>query len=291
MSKKLETYIETLEARRKRLRATSVIIILIYLAALVLVFINIRIAAAVALLNVVFYFFMFRPWKKAYLSLYYEANSIFGLGRVFDSVEYDARGRLDYAEVQSSALLPVDGREKNFKCKNYLKGVWKGLACEVSEVSTYYRYVDVNLRDKYAFLARTWIRAVLNESGGKDFKLVNRHFLHSFAYSHYKNAGYREAEIGDKSLGDVYLLFVPQDAPGDYAPLSEECIRRLKGFTEKFNCALSFSVSGPAVNFFLHRRFYTDKILIKYRMDEEKLSYNRLPELEQLLKLARSCAK
>lgn len=291
MNKKPDSYIATLETKRKRLRTTSIIIIFIYVVALVLVFFQIIIAAAVALINIVFYFFMFRPGKKAYLALYYEANTMFGLGRNFDSIVYDGKGRLDYGGVQSSALLPVDGREKNFQCRNYAKGIWKGIECEISEVSTHYRYIDANLREKYAFLGGTWIKAALNEPGDHDYKVVNRHFLHTFAYSHYKKAGYREAEIGDKLLSEVYLLFVPQDAPGDYMPLSEDCVRRLRGITEKASYAMSFSVSGSTVDVFLHRRFYTDKIPVKYQMDEEMIRFNRLPELEQVLRLVRSCVK
>jgi len=288
---KLDSYIANLETKRKKLQIMSIIMVGVYVIALVVSFFQLIIGSAIALCNIAFYFFIFKHKKKLYETSYYESNTMFGLGRIFDNFKYDKKGRLDYEEIKSSSLIPVEGKENDFVCRQYTSGIWKGIKCELAEVTTHYSYVDENFKDKVTFLSGTWIKAVLNTPADNDFIVVSDSFLHPFAYSHYKKAGYRAVEIEDKFLRNYYLLYVRQDAPADYMPLNEECIKKFRALTEKINYALSFSINGSNVNVFLHQRFFTDKILIKHKMNEYVVCFNRLPEIEPILKMVRSCKK
>ena len=290
--KKLGSYIAELESKRKKLQTMSISIVGVYVIALVVSFFNLIIASGIAACGIAFYFFVFRHNKKLYEASYSELNSMFGLGRLLDNFEYKKKGGLDYEELKNSNLVPIGGKENNFLCRQYVSGIWKGIKCELAEISAHYRYVTENFRDRYTFISGTWIKAVLNNPSDNDFIVVHNSFLHPFVYAnHYKTAGYRELETSKKVLGQEYLIYVRQDVPRDYMPLNEDCIKKFIALTEKINYALAFSVNGSNANIFLYRRYYTDKILIKYEINEERLCLNRLPELEPILKLVRICGK
>lgn len=288
---KLDSYITDLEAKRKKLQTISISIVGVYVIALIVSFFNLIVASGIAACGIAAYFLFFKHRKKLYEASYCEANTRFGLGRIFDNFEFNKDGGLDYEELKSSGLIPIDGKENNFLCRQYVSGIWKGIKCELGEVSAHYRYVS-NFRDKFTFLSGTWIKVVFDSPADNDFIVVHNSFLHPFVYSnHYKKAGYRELKTSSKVLGSEYSIYVPQDAPGDYMPLNDDCIRKIIGFTEKINYAMAFAVNGSNANIFLYRRYYTDKILIKYKINESRLSLNRLPELESILKMVRSCRK
>ena len=100
MNKKPDSYIATLETKRKRLRTTSIIIIFIYVVALVLVFFQIIIAAAVAQ-SILYFTFSCSAREKRILPCTTRQIPCSGWAE-FDSIVYDGKGRLDYGEYRAA---------------------------------------------------------------------------------------------------------------------------------------------------------------------------------------------
>lgn len=271
----------SLQSKRKLFRYLLLVEIAILLVALVLLFsmglYAFYIALTVAFLLELCVIF---PLRRALSNRFTEANAIFGVGAAMTDTSYERKFDFSVSVLEDIGLythrewkIPPIGR-------NSLHGRYRGMPCLICECSF---GIPEGARNRDTrFLSGSYVEITLPQSLPGEMILLYENMPCMESYNREGMLQYTLSHMGSKAYAELLL-----------SPSCAEILTNSQAelLTDMGRSPMAFSAKADRLVFILPNRFFAGHYRVNEEINQAKLTYNLLPELERIFKYVDSIAE
>lgn len=253
---------------------------IIMLAVLIILLFTVDIKAvyAVGVVVLLYNLFVIRPNKKRYTQRITAMECLFGVGEELTDCTYEPKGYLPSDALEQACLVSPRQWNMDAVCRHSIKGSYFGSKIHISEASFALNYGAK--KGDTAFISGTWIEAELPQSTGHKICCMSRDITHiSDTCPDLTAFGLKPLPFIRKKTDDEALAFSAAEVPEWLEP------RFLKLSANGAKVLLSLQDNRLTV--MINARFYAAKHKLSDSVNQQTLSFNRLPEKAAVLDLIR----
>lgn len=244
-------------------------------------------ALVILALELVYYFFLARPDIKSYAAVFREKNAAAAMAKHMEKAAYQSRSGISREVILADRLLPV---KPGNSCMTFhrITGEKDRMELELSDVS--FQLDAGEERSKPQFLTGCWVRVKLDHSSGRSLRMVARTLVDPelqrdwFQKHSFHPIGWEREPLDG--------LFCSYAGEGAAFSLPEAVLARIDELARTVPASFALGIEGDTLFFMLHRRYVTcGDPGLKRPLTQADLERDPLPELEQIIGLARACRR
>lgn len=282
----MEQTIQTLEAKRSAARRGYLVCAALGVALVVMLGTHqYTRALAVAAVTAVCYFLLARPDIRGFADAYRKANVQTAMGRWLEDAAYHGKAGTDPEKIRAARLLPV--KEGN-GCITYHRITGRGAGAEWELCDVSFQAVSPGAEGRNQFLSGCWITGELEQPTGQWLRMVSRKIATDALLTPYflEKTDYRPMTWEDKQLDQEFTSFAREGQLPEPSPAFRD---RLLELVEKTPGAVALALDDERLTVMLCHRFVTTGDPgVRDAVTPERLEQQALPELEQVLELAKA---
>ena len=282
----METTIQALEAKRSAARRGYLICAALGVALVVMLGTHqYTRALAVAAVTAVCYFLLARPDIRGFADAYRKANVQTAMGRWLEDAAYHGKAGTDPEKIRAARLLPV--KEGN-GCITYHRITGKGAGAEWELCDATFQVISPGAEGRNQFLSGCWITGELEQPTGQWLRMVSRNMVSDALQAPYflEKTDFRPMAWGREALDREFCSYAPD---GRLPRLPDAVLDRLLELNEKTPGTLALALDDSTLTLMLCHRFVTaGDPGVRDAVTPERLEQQALPELEQVLELAKA---
>lgn len=277
--------VDNLETDRKNLRTIYAIYGGVYVAALAFYFLDTRFMILLFLVNILAGFLVVKPQEKEYKNNVIHANLLLGLAKDIMNIEHSSQGGFTRQQVDESGLVPQ--YKDSFISRECVTGTLSGMAIIISDITAPYQST-ANGKQKVLWNSGCMISLELPKDTGLDIRYVDRDFF-SFpdrVQYYTETNGLQAIDAQNEDFQQLFTVYSqnPQEIP-------KGLIKRLTAFREFTPGKIGLSIQGNKMTFLLNHRFLgAIQPTLKTPINQAVLSSNPLPEIKNVLDIAKFCS-
>ena len=286
-----EALLEQLRQERRAVLVSLVLYVPIIVLVFVLFFVRPLVALAVTAVAAGFLMLVVRPRMKAYSEHMLQENlrrTLYARLNCSPASETDG-GRITEQTVRDARLLPLADRKDPCMCRHGIAGEAEGIPtamCDVVLTQTYRK--KPGGKPKLLFNPGCWLHFDLPRDTGRDWRLLDKKTLPADTRADFYHA---QTELASADLPEGILprfaLYVP--AEGGQRP-TNAVLRQVQRLVGESNAAIAISLRGDRLDVFLRGRVLAPDFNPADAPTLEELDVSPVPELEQVLRLAKLIA-
>lgn len=282
----MEEVIKSLEAKRAAAKRGYLVCAALGVALVVMLGTH-QYARSLAVLAVLLicYLLLARPDIQGFHDAFRTENIRAALGKRLEEVSCHGKAGIPPEELRAAKLLPV--KEGNGCITRYrVTGRGAGAGWELCDAS--FQAVSPGQEGRNQFLSGCWIAGKLSRSTGQHLRLVSRNVATEALLTPYfvEKTGFRPMRWEERELDEAFSSYALE---GQLPQLPPAFFRRLLELAEKTPGA-AVALDGDRLTLMLCHRFVTTgDPVVRDEVTKERLEREALPELEQVLALARAC--